>query len=271
MNGRHRERPAGRARRCAPLPRALARLAVATALLGCDVTFGRGSYGARAGRACDAYWPHDAAAPLPLGDSLRLVVGHLSDVQHECVAPAPGAVRWVITDTAVAAVAPDGWLVGRGAGAFAVRALAASVVRGVAHVDTLTLEGFVLPRDYRARVVPESATAVVGDTVVFEVRAEDAHGTLPPVPYQLREERDGPRALRRPGEPRPPAPVPLAEVLGPCCVAGPRRVVALRPGVTQVEGVIGSGVLGRPSAINQRRARASLRVLPARPAPAAGG
>jgi len=66
----------------APLPRALARLAVTAALLGCDVTFGRGSY-RYPGAACDADWPRAAAAPLPLGNSLRFAVGHLGDVHHD--------------------------------------------------------------------------------------------------------------------------------------------------------------------------------------------
>jgi hypothetical protein len=120
-------------------------------------------------------WPHDAQ-PVALDDSVQLRVWTV--VVSDCDATRPRPAVWHAVNPAVATVSAGG--VARGVTPGVFRAVA------VAGADTLRAEGFVLPRGWRARLTPESATVRVGDTVAFHMLAVDsAGGALPPVPFSL--------------------------------------------------------------------------------------
>jgi hypothetical protein len=114
--------------------------------------------------------------PLAVGDTTRMKVG--SVVGSDCEYEPDTRYRWSTRDTAVVYVTPDGLIRGRAPGRFKVLARRESV--------TLESMGFVLPHRWTIRVHPESATLGVGDSVRFEVVAEDSSGrALRGIPYSI--------------------------------------------------------------------------------------
>jgi hypothetical protein len=116
----------------------------------------------------------------------------------------------------------------------------------VAGADTLRAEGFVLPRGWRARLTPESATVRVGDTVAFHMLAVDsAGGALPPVPFSLYTPeflaigREAAAGVSPGAAPRP-LPEPLTDRWSHQSIVGWGVFRAERPGVTTITGQIGA-------------------------------
>jgi hypothetical protein len=200
------------------------RRAVTAAILALATT---AACAAGADRAC-LVWPDDAR-PLAVGDSISLRVGTL--VGSDCDAARPRPAVWRALDPAVATVSPGGAARGIAPGLF--RAVA------VAGVDTLAAEGYVLPRGWRARLSPESATVRVGDTVAFRVTAVDSAGrALPPVPFSLYTPEflatERAVATGAPGPAR--APGPLTDRWSHQGITGPGVFRAERPGTTSITG-----------------------------------
>lgn len=140
------------------------------ALVGCAPHEGAGSR-----RACFG-WPGEAQ-PLLVGDTMRLSAGTLHN-DSDCIPPPPQRVGWSSAHPAVASVDSEGLVRGLSPGRF--------TAVGVAGSDTLLAEGFVLPHGWTARVIPDSVTARVGDSVSVVVVAFDSLGRqLPTVPYWI--------------------------------------------------------------------------------------
>lgn len=116
--------------------------------------------------------------PLLVGDTTRLIAGTLDDSHSSCDPPPPASVSWASEHPTVASVDSDGLLRGLAPGRVTVVAVAGD--------DTVRSDGYVLPPGWTARVVPDSVTVRVGDSVSFMVVAMDSlGGELPIVPYWL--------------------------------------------------------------------------------------
>lgn len=121
-------------------------------------------------------WPSQARLLL-VGDTMRLSAGTLY-FGSDCDPPAPQRVWWNSAHPAVAPVDSEGLVRGLTPGRF--------TAIGFSGPDTLHAEGFVLPPRWTARIIPESVTVSVGDSVSFVVIALDSMGhQLPAVPYSL--------------------------------------------------------------------------------------
>jgi hypothetical protein len=118
------------------------------------------------------------AQPLLVGDTTRLSAGTLDESHSNCDPPPPQRVSWTSEQPAVASVDAEGLVRGLTPGRV--------TVLGVSGDDTVRSDGYVLPPGWTARVVPDSATVRVGDSVSFMVVAMDSlGGELPIVPYWL--------------------------------------------------------------------------------------
>jgi hypothetical protein len=131
--------------------------------------------GPRSEVAC-VQWPSDAQ-PLLVGDTTRLTSGTLHN-GSDCDPRSPQRVSWVSEQPAVASVDSAGLVRGLAPGRF--------TAVGVSGDDTLRANGFVLPPGWTARLIPDSVTVQVGDSVGFMIAALDSlGGQLPSVPYWL--------------------------------------------------------------------------------------
>lgn len=115
--------------------------------------------------------------PVLVGETARVAMG-TKPRGDECTSiTAPGFV-WSSSDTTIASVTPDGLVRGRAVGFFQLTAENASA--------TFFADGFVLPREWTVRILPEKARLHVGDTVKIAVRAFTNTGEpLPVLPFEL--------------------------------------------------------------------------------------
>lgn len=158
--------------------------------------------------------------PLTVGDTARVVLGQLQVT--DCVPGETNPFQWSTSDSAVVEIAGDGLLRGRAPGVFQVTASRDTVV--------LHESGFVLPRGWTHRILPESATVNVGDTISFRVVAYDTAGReLPPVPFSLLTPE-----FERPGS----GELPLVDKYSHQQITVAGTFKAVRPGHTTITGVV---------------------------------
>jgi Big-like domain-containing protein len=190
------------------------------------------------GRPC-IEWP-EAARPLIVGDTARLRVRAV--VVSDCDGLISDRARWISNNPAVATIDSTGLVSGRAPGQFWAHAVVGS--------DSLSTDGFVLPAGWEARILPDSVTVRVGDTVRFQVVAFDsAARILPTVPFTVIT----PELLRSFDEMTAPSgPPPFTDRDSYQNVTMPAAFRAKRPGQTAMIGIIG-----------RQRVRAALVILPA--------
>jgi hypothetical protein len=118
----------------------------------------------------------EALQPLLIGDTARMSMG--TSRNGDCTSKtAPGFV-WSSSDTTIASITPDGFVRGHATGLFRLTAERAS--------GAFFADGFVLPADWRVRIIPDSARLRVGDSVKVAVRAFTKTGEpLPVLPFEL--------------------------------------------------------------------------------------
>jgi hypothetical protein len=114
--------------------------------------------------------------PLLMGDTAHVSVG--SKRRDECTSKAAPGFVWESSDSAVASVTAAGLVLGRAPGLFRLTAERAGAA--------FFADGFVLPPEWRVRIVPDSARLHVGDSLKVAVRALTKSGEpLPLIPFEL--------------------------------------------------------------------------------------
>jgi hypothetical protein len=129
--------------------------------------------------------------PLVVGDSTHMTMG-TKDRSGDCGSKtAPGFV-WTSSDTTIATVTPDGFVRARAPGVFRLTSEHAAAA--------FFADGFVVPRDWQVKLVPENGKMRVGDTLKIAVRAFTKSGTpLPVIPFELHTpESFDPMGAKRP-------------------------------------------------------------------------